>query len=452
MVRSTLGGSFMPGVWSGAFYNFPVHAPRTFLRGSVVKTFLKRFIANEDGGSLITFTVALPLIVGMLGVTVEASYWVKSKKDLQLTADMSAYAGAMELVDLENEQAVILATLDAMVNGYEVERGNITVNSPPTSGAFQGADAVEVVIRQKGEQYFSDLIGGDGINYTVRSVAAVLGDESVCILALNETVSRAFELSGSSVTSVNECSVAVNSSHNTGARIGGNAELEMECLQVVGNLYVGNSSTVTPQCDAMITGANLVDDPYGDLEAPNLATYPSSCSTPVKISNSEWAMSPGRYCSNMSFNTLVRMQPGTYIIDGKDLKLYGGGAHLIGDGVSIILMNGGSLTSLNGGAEIDIKAPLTGPYKGVAIYGDRDTQPSNLTIKLNGNSDSSIEGLIYLPNQDIQYGGNTSGVSDCTILVADEILLNGNAEFKTTTCKTDYALEIPGNLRVAVVE
>lgn len=415
--------------------------------------FLKRFWADEEGASIVVFAVSLPLIIGMLGVTIEASYWFKSKKELQLMTDLAAYSGALELDSYENNpQAVVAAKIDALKNGFEYEIGEITVNSPPLSGSIRTSEAVEVIIEQKGNQYFSNILGEDMINYQVRSVAAVIGDESICILALNETVTRAFNLAGSSITNVNECSVGVNSSHNTGARVAGTATLNMDCLQVVGDIYVGNSATITPICDEIKTGTNLIEDPYEDLEAPNLATYPSVCDTPAQISANEWAMSPGRYCADMAFNTLIKMSPGTYVIDDADLKLYGGGAHLIGNGVTIILMNGGSITSLNGGAEIDIKAPTTGDYKGVVIYGDRDTQPSNLTIKLNGNSDSDIEGLIYLPNQEIEYRGSATSASQCTLLVADKIDLSGNASFETTTCKSAYNLEIPGNLRVAIVE
>jgi hypothetical protein len=421
--------------------------------GAAVTHFWKNFWADEEGASLVVFTVALPVIIGLLGVTIEAGYWYKSKKDLLLMADLAAYSGAMEFQEQDNPEAVISAKVDAVMNGYDFDAGALTVNSPPLTGPYKDATkAVEVIIEQKGNQYFSGMFGDNRINYKVRSVAAIVGDESVCILALNETVSRAFEVTGSSITSVNECSIGVNSSHNTGARVGGSAQLAMECLQVVGDIYIGNASTVNPICDAIKTGTDLIKDPYKDLEAPNLATYPSACSTPAQISANEWAMSPGRYCADMSFNRVVRMSPGTYIMDGNDLKVYGGHAHLIGNGVSIILMNGGSLTSLNGGAEIDLIAPTSGDYKGVAIYGDRNTQPSNLTIKFNGNSDSAVEGLVYLPNQTIEYGGNTSGGSDCTILVADEIQLNGNATFETSTCKTDYGLTPPGNQRVALVE
>ncbi|RZV40872.1 MAG: hypothetical protein EX271_09290, partial [Acidimicrobiales bacterium] len=354
-----------------------------------MKKFIRRFAKNESGSSIITFTVALPVILSALGVSIEAGYWMKNKKDYQLTADLAAYSGTFEIMNDDNapnSEIVKLAKLDAMNNGYEFDKGQIIVNSPPTTGAYTSEDAVEVIINQKGEQYFSNIIGKERINYKVRSVVAITGDESICILALNPTASRAFNLAGSSVTDINECTVGVNSAHNTGARIGGTASIVMDCLQVVGDVYVGNSATVTPQCDALKTGTDEIDDPYSHFTAPNLASYPSACSTPAQISPNEWAMSPGRYCANMSFNKLVRMTPGTYIMDGNDLKLYGGNAHLQGDGVTIVLMNGGTLTSLNGSAEIELTAPTTGDYKGLAIYSDPVTQPAGDIIKFNGNA------------------------------------------------------------------
>jgi Flp pilus assembly protein TadG len=417
-----------------------------------VKRFFKRFAQDDSGSSIITFTVALPVVLSALGVSIEAGYFMKTKKDYQLTADLAAYAGTLEIQNDNDIDVVKMTKLDALNNGYEFARGQIIVNSPPSSGNYTTEDAVEVIINQKGDQYFSNLIGKDRINYKVRSVVALTGDESICILALNPTETRAFNLAGSSVTNVNECTVGVNSAHSTGARVAGTASLTMECLQVVGDIYIGNSATVNPNCDAIKTGTDAIENPFEYLTAPNLATYPSACSTPAQISANEWAMSPGRYCADVAFNTLVRMAPGTYVMDGADLKLYGGGAHLQGDGVTIILMNGGSMTSLNGGAKIELSAPKTGDYQGVAVFSDPVTQPSGAIIKINGNADSAVEGLMYFPNQQLEYGGNATSASECTLLVADKIELTGSAEFKTTSCKTTFGIKPPGNIRVAVVE
>ena len=209
---------------------------------------------------------------------------------------------------------------------------------------------------------------------------------------------------------------------------------------------------MTPECDALKTGTKPIEDPFAYLAAPDLATYPSICSSPAQISTNEWDMTPGRYCADMSFNTLVKMSPGTYVIDAADFKLYGGGAHLIGDGVTIVLMNGASMTSLNGSAKIELSAPTVGDYKGVAVYSDPVTQPAGDIVKINGSFDSAVQGLMYFPNQQLEYGGNATSASECTLLIADKIELTGSAEFKTTSCKTVFGIKPPGNIRVAVVE
>jgi hypothetical protein len=413
--------------------------------------FVKRFSKEQDGGTLIAFTLTLPFIIGALGVFVEAGYWMKSKKDLHLVADMAAHSGAMELIDFENAAAVTSATLDALQNGYDYDMGNITVNVPPTSGSYAGGKAVEVIIEQKGEQYFSSFFGENKINYKVRSVAAVTGDDSICLLALNTTERGAFELTGSSSTDIAKCSIASNSSHGQGARIAGTATVNMECMQAVGGIYEGNTTTVTHECLALQSGTDPINDPYADMVAPNLATYPSVCSTPASISSNEWAMSPGRYCADMDFNELVRMSPGLYVLDGAQMK-FNGSAELQGTGVTIVLMNRGEIVSINGSSHFELSAPLTGDYKGVLIFSDPDTQRSTDTIKINGDSSSSFDGLLYFPTQDIEFGGNSSSGASCTLVVADTISLSGNAEFETTDCITRYGLEIPGNIVTKIVE
>ena len=116
---------------------------------------------------------------------------------------------------------------------------------------------------------------------------------------------------------------------------------------------------------------------------------------------------------------------------------------MVGSGVTLILMNGASLTNVNGGSNISISAPTSGPYKGVAIYSDPVTQPAGEDVKINGGSSTSIEGLIYFPTQNLEFSGNTTGANACTVIVADTIKLTGNSELTTSGCENSFALETP---------
>ena len=412
---------------------------------------LHNFRNNRDGTVAMVFAVALPILIGALAVSIEAGYWMKSKTDLQVTADMAAFAGALELLTYNEDEAEMAATLHAISNGYDFAKGTITVNAPPTSGAYAGLEAVEVLIEQKGNQYFSAIFGTNLINYSVRSVSAVVSDNTMCILALNETAKGAYEITGSGTSSVANCAIGVNSSHSQSINFGGSSTSTMDCIQTVGGFNQSTGATVNPACGAVDTGAELVRNPYKDLTAPDLSLTPA-CTAPVNLGGGFYSMSPGRYCADINFGGKTTMSAGEYYLDGIDVQLIGSHAELIGNGVTIILMNGATLSGFSGNATITITAPTSGPYTGIAFFSDPLTQPAGDIVTLKGNSMSSIEGLLYFPTQTLKYGGNSSTTSGCTLIVADKILIGGNADFKNTSCRSTYGLDAPGNGKVVLAE
>ena len=195
---------------------------------------VQKFRGNDDGTLAMVVAVALPVIIGALAVSIEAAYWMKSKKDLQMTADMAAYAGALELLSSDYEKAKSSAKIQALYNGFDFSRGTITVNSPPTSGLYTGQEAVEVLIEQTGTQYFSAIFGDDKVNYRVRAVSATLPDGKYCALALNPSAKGAFSVTGSASVNMTDCEIGVNSSHNLAVELGMASSLTTDCIDVVG--------------------------------------------------------------------------------------------------------------------------------------------------------------------------------------------------------------------------
>jgi hypothetical protein len=158
--------------------------------------FIDKFRRNENGTASMVVAVSMPVIIGALAVSIEAAYWMKSKKDLQVTVDLAAYAGMLEYLQEDEVSAVTAAKLDAMNNGFDFSRGSISVNFPPSSGSYVGMDALEVVISQKGNQYFSGIFGDDLINYNVRAVSALDGGDAACILTLDPSAATSFKNAG----------------------------------------------------------------------------------------------------------------------------------------------------------------------------------------------------------------------------------------------------------------
>ena len=89
-----------------------------------------------------------PVLIGMLGLSIDVGLWYVAKRGMQNAADAGALAGGTELVNGGDSDDIERAvTADADRNGYDDTTDVITINNPPTSGASTGDDdSVEVII------------------------------------------------------------------------------------------------------------------------------------------------------------------------------------------------------------------------------------------------------------------------------------------------------------------
>src|SRR5712672_3204015 len=131
--------------------------------------------------------------------------------------------------------------------------------------------------------------------------------------------------------------------------------------------------------------------------------------------------------------------PAVLVIENGQLDL-NGHALTTADGSAVTLVfsgdNSGSYThaptdNTNGsGGRLDLNAPTSGPWSGVAIYQD-PSLTSGLDVAAAGNSPTwNISGLVYMPHASVTLKGAidkaTAGTS-CLVLVADNFQLSGNA-------------------------
>jgi hypothetical protein len=119
----------------------------------------------------------------------------------------------------------------------------------------------------------------------------------------------------------------------------------------------------------------------------------------------------------------------------------GGDAFIQGDltctSCTIVLTNKDASSPIghikvNASSNINITAPTSGTYKGIAIFQDRRAPDCNSCNKVNGNSGSIIQGAIYFPSQELEYNGSGTTAAICTMFVARRLYFSGNS---TTTNK-----------------
>jgi hypothetical protein len=101
---------------------------------------------------------------------------------------------------------------------------------------------------------------------------------------------------------------------------------------------------------------------------------------------------------------------------------------------TIVLTNSDSSTTasignfkVNSSSLINISAPTSGTFKGIAVYQDRRAGDTNPGSKINGNSDSVITGALYFPSQELNYNGTGNTSATCTMFVARRVNFSGNS-------------------------
>ncbi len=144
---------------------------------SRMKSFIKTgSVLRHDtrGGTAIAVAVAIPAVIGALGVALDTGLWYMEKRKLQQQSDTASLGAVRALqAGASVNTAKVVAMNDAKRNGYVADTSTtFTANSPPLSGAYAGkSNAVEIVITKKLPLFFSKYFMADGGTIQARSVS-----------------------------------------------------------------------------------------------------------------------------------------------------------------------------------------------------------------------------------------------------------------------------------------
>lgn len=273
-----------------------------------------------------------------------------------------------------------------------------------------------------------------------------------CILALAEDGSS-FTVVGNAEIQAGSCGLAVNSYDEQAIDLSGNIDLNFGTVTIAGDYNIsGGSADFT--YTTLHTHASTVADPYADLEVPETTPCTSNeVKHSVSITGSGTGiLNPGIYCGGITIsgNNDIVLNPGVYIIDGGDFRVQGGGT-LSGDGVTIIMTNTGAgdwgKISISGNRVVEISAPTTGYFAGVAFFVDRNAPMDGTSHVIIGTADVLIDGVVYVPTQNLVFGGTSTEISatfaGCTKLIGQTIGLAGTPMLGTNC--TDSAVREIGN-------
>ncbi len=328
-------------------------------------------LASERGSTAIAVALSMTIVMAGAAFGVETSYWYYKDLQLQAAADAAAYAGALtkrEGGDLD--EAELAGTKVAVDNGYDGTNGSAEFNSPPATGSHVTAKAVEVILEETAQRYFSSVIMNTPVLLRARAVATYEDAGSACVLALHTSASKAALFSGSSISKFLGCSVMANSLANNAVTIQGTGKLETSCIYSAGGVSTTANGMKLDDCATPQIGVSPVGDPFVDVDPPAAS---ATCED-----TSASTLQPGTYCSGLSLSGTTTLSPGIYVISGGDFKV-NANANITGTGVTIYL-KGDARVSMNGNSTTKLSAPTSGTYSGMLFFGDRDDDGSTKNI------------------------------------------------------------------------
>jgi hypothetical protein len=362
-----------------------------------------------------------------MGLVIDGGMVMTERRRAQSAADAAATATATELSEGATAAAARLTGLKyADYNGFSNDgtSNTVTVNIPPLSGPHAGdSNFAEVLTTRIMPTYFIRVVFNGPGRANARAVAGLeVADASGAgLLVLNPQTPSALSVTGNASVNVNGAGVVVNSSHSVAVTGTGNAELNATDIDIGGSYSLSGNAEIN---GSISTGVAPTPDPLDDLPAPDPASLPLQSASPLSFSGSgSYTLLPGRYVGGVSASgrVTITLLPGVYYMDEGGLSM-SGRTSLSGPGVMIYSERSISLT---GSGAVTLTPPMSGTYRGMALFQDRNT--TTPTITLTGNGAFNVNGTIYAPQASITVTGN-GGVNNLgSQIIGDRVTLTGNA-------------------------
>jgi len=449
---------------------------------------------DQRGTIAVMMALLFPVLITGLGLGFEITNWYLRTRSMQNAADAAAIAAAANASANYNVEAAAVAAQYGYVNGTN----NVTVTA--SNAAACPADpsitppCYSVTISSVVPLFLTEVIGYRGNStlngarqqsLTSAAVATTTTEQTpVCLLALDPTSGiTAFRSNGGPKADFSGCTIMSNAS----ATCNGNDLDATWGLAHGTNNGCGNNRR---------SGVPMLSDPYAYMAnnmRSDLNNFPTKCgnsyATESKSHGSWSGGNPWGTPGNSVTYTLTgtdaagatkankRLVCGDLVLqgdvtidapDGAVLYIENGRLDLQGhtlrtaDGSSLTIVFTGDPNDPNSanyyhfpfdtqhGGVLNIEAPKTGPFHGVAIYQD-PALTQNIDISYAGNDPTwNLTGAVYLSKAQVTMSGviNKSAFGAvCMMMVAKDVLINGTGKIYAQSpdgsgCK-DAGLDMP---------
>lgn len=397
---------------------------------------------SKSGNATLLVGLSIPALIGGAGFAVDTAQWYMWQRELQHSVDQAAYAGAWALAREESE-SLYKTRAEQEFDANQSKTASFSSRPNIRIADYAGGTDNSVVVNATASKilpFSSFLTGGAAtISATAQASFAEGYDFNACLVSLKETGTGT--TIGGNATVKAQCGIAALSCGDDAISIDGSANVTTDIIVACGTVSANGNND-----DVVVEGVSGLEDIYADLTPPTNDTNRSyNCSGKGK--NKQASLLPGTY-SSIVVKCATTLASGIYVIDGGLLDL-AANYNVTGSGVMFVLRNGAQI-KLGGngnGNRISLTPMSAADFVGTAyesdadrlsdilVFEERDNNPSGDHI-MNGNSNSLIEGLIYLPSGNLRINGTADVSAQCLQISAKTIDIRGNAVLETL-CPTD---------------
>jgi Flp pilus assembly protein TadG len=409
---------------------------------------------DRRGNVTVMMGFLLPPLIGTFGLGFEVANWYLITRSMQNAADSAAVAIATTAGNNYLTEARAVAAQYGFADGVS----NVTVTASNTAACpGGGTTCYSVTITQTLSLFLSQVIrytgnatlnGGAAQQLTSTAVATQATIQvPLCLLALGTSGAQDIVTNGNPKANMNDCSVMANTSarcngSNLGAPYGlahgtdnGCGVIQVSGVPQVTDPYASRASKIP-----LSAGTSCGGFPQADKQG-NGATQWSTAWPPtgaISLGNNTWVVCGDQQLTgNVTVNTpsgaVLIVENGWLDTNGKTLSTAAGsGLTLVFSGTNGVSTHNFP-TDTSGGAKggLDIAAPTSGDWAGMAIYQD-PSLTSGVDISQAGNGPTwKISGAVYLPHSNVTISGaidKATNGSNCFVMVMDEVTINGTGD------------------------
>lgn len=413
-------------------------ALRRLLR--TITTSARRFAGDRRGNVAIISALALPALMGTFGLGTEVASWYANQRAMQNAADSAALTAASNAsTNYDTEAKAVTAQYGFTdgQNGVAVAVSNAAACPDGSTGCYSVTITRNMpLILAQFVGYGGDAAVAGAPAKRIRAIAvATQGTvpHPYCLVTLGQS-GITLQANGVPNADLSGCNVMSNGSADCN---GHNLKADN------GDAHGSNNGCGIAQH----SNIPLLADPYSGL-ASNIPPDPCGGNYPQEPTKKNGvALGPqNQFNGNQVLNTVkpicgdLQLLSDVTITNGSGpttLVLYNGDLDLNGHTLStapgsqltIVFAGNNSYSHVPiGGGGLDIQAPTSGDWSGVAMY-QAPNITSGVDIAAAGNSPTwDITGLVYLPHAKVTFSGavnKSSNGDSCFVMVSDSILLNG---------------------------